>query len=162
MNLTLNVLLPADRTKLGRFSLIDGSGQQLLGDCPVLGKADNAMALEHKNAERDPMKPFGDTPLGVYVCVVIPASPNQHSYGPNRRLLLVPKSGPCVVAEDPPACRRGIEWHGGGLNSAFGYWGGLRPTDGCLRSHDEDIARILAFYDQNQPAEFLANITEAG
>jgi len=161
MNLTLNAILPKDRMKLGRFYLVASDGTRLIDGRPVLGKSDNLAAIQHGNPEHDPLKPFGDTPLGLYQCVVIPPSPNWDSYGPNRRILLVPKSGPCVAAEAPPGNRRGLEWHGGKVNPAFAkIWDSLRPTDGCLRSHDEDMAAIGAFYDQYQPAEFLANVTE--
>ena len=66
MNYTLNVSLSHDRTKLGYATLVDENGLVRIGPVPVLAKADNGAAKEHGNPERDPAKPYGDTPTGVW------------------------------------------------------------------------------------------------
>jgi hypothetical protein len=159
MRYTINVVLPADRTKLGTYTIVDVDGNVQFGPVPCLGLADQATATAHNNPSRDPLFPFGDTPLGLYGVTVIPASSNTHSYGPNQRLLLTPISGPCVVAEDPQHMRDGLLNHGGDPNPAYTFWDSLRPTFGCVRlSNDNMAAAVQAITGAESVQE---NITEA-
>ena len=155
MNLTLNVSLKQDRTKLGYATMVDADGTVLLDTVPVLAKADNATAAAHGNPDRDPQKPYGDTPTGLWTATVIPPGGDEHAYGPIRRLLLAPKSGPCTTAK-----RESIECHGGDLNMAYLQWKYLRPTHGCLRFTNSDIATITQLAS-TCGGETLVNVEES-
>jgi hypothetical protein len=141
----LIVTLPADRTKLGG-AVLDSEAITGLGTYTCLGKADEAMAKLHCNALRDPVLPYGDTPLGEYIGTVVPASVDVEGYGPNKRILLSPVSGQCLQAEKNG--RLGLMCHGGALNVEYSQWQGLRPTFGCLRFHDADMAVLIEYVDQ--------------
>lgn len=159
MKLTINVALLSNRAKLGTYSIVDDSGAVRFGPVACLGLADQTMATLHHNAKRNPLLPFGDTPLGLYRVTIIPASTNTRSYGPNRRLMLTPFSGQCVVAEDAQHLRGGILNHGGDPNTAYAFWDSLRPTEGCVRLSNENMAAALAVLDA--ASEIWENITQA-
>ena len=160
MILTFNISLPKNRLLPGTLMAVSNEGEVLL-DPPraCLGLADSAAAVQHGNKDRDPLRPFGDTPLGRYRVTVIPAAQNTHSYGICRRLLLTPFQGPCVEAESNG--RRGLEIHEGDENPNYVSWKFLRPTDGCVRVQRETMQASLARIDKHQPAEIWTNITEA-
>ncbi|MEO8028214.1 MAG: hypothetical protein ABI823_17150 [Bryobacteraceae bacterium] len=139
-NPSILVELPADRSKLGRISLRDANGA-LWGPAACYGKADAQSASAHGNPQRDPLQPFGDTPLGSYACAIgRPAvTPRiSRSYGPNGYVVLRAVSGPAKTAEQNG--RFGLLIHGGDLNAA----GKLRPTFGCVRVGNEDLKALLA------------------
>ncbi len=131
---TLTISLPADRTHLGTAEI---EGQTFI----VLGKSDNGAALAHHNPSRDPLLPFGDTPIGTYRGAVVPPGLDAAGFGPGRRILLIPQAGDCVTAEQNG--RRGIMCHGGDPNPAYTQWGGLRPTDGCVRFSNANMAAVI-------------------
>ena len=99
------------------------------------------MAAKHNNPSRDPLLPFGDTPLGVYVGTITPPRADTAGYGHVSIISLTPVSGDCVKAEKNG--REGILCHSGDLNPTYTQWGGLRPTFGCVRFHEEDLTAIL-------------------
>ena len=133
--MTLRAILPRDRNFLGKLIGFD-NGLKIF-ECPVLGKADNARAAREGNPTRDPLKPFGDTPTGLWKCgkrgPVDPAT----TYGVHPVLTMLPVSGDALLA----STRSGIWLHGGSLgrNKATGF---LRPTFGCLRVSDKDMGML--------------------
>jgi hypothetical protein len=137
----LQVSLFHDRDKLGSYKLVNEKTNVTVQSGVVLGRSDNSAAKAHNNPNRDSLKPFGDTPTGVWIGTLFAASTNTHAYGPNRRLLLAPVSGNAKAA----STRSGIMCHGGDLNPSYKQWDGLRPTDGCLRFHDVEIKAITDF-----------------
>lgn len=134
--MTLIAIFPKDRTQAG--TLEAWSGETLLGTFPVLGKADNDTARVKGNPTRNPEKPYGDTPAGVWRIRVGIIKQDAHAYGPHRIFVMWPLSGQAMRAYEPPNRRNGICLHGGALNAA----GGLRPTYGCPRVHNETMARL--------------------
>lgn len=135
------VELPADRTRLGRISLLDDKAVRRFGPAPCFGKADSAGAAEHGNPSRNPLLPWGDTPLGVYDATVarVTVTPEvERKYGPNGFLTLRPKGGDAKIAEANG--RFGLLIHGG----APGPRGGLRPTFGCVRVGNDDLKALIA------------------
>lgn len=138
---SIEVKLSRTRQFPGSLTLTDASDAVLFGPVPCLGRADGFAAAQHNNAVRDPLKPFGDTPTGTYACTLEPAAPTDpadlRSYGPNRRILMTGTAGPALEAA---LLRSGLMIHGG----APGNGGGLRPTHGCLRLSDENMAALVA------------------
>lgn len=132
--MTINISLHKDRTSLG--TLTCGS---LMAPCLAL--SDNTAAVAAGNPQHDPLKTDGDLPTGTYACQVIAAGLPQHSYGPHGRLLLTGLTGDALAVV---GVRFGLMVHGGDLNPAYTWWQGLRPTHGCLRLKDEDMAALLA------------------
>lgn len=132
MTYFLNVTLSKDRDKVGAYAFSNGLVNLRAGS--VLGRSDNAAAKLHHNPTRDPLLPFGDIPTGSYIATVIPASTDHHAYGPYARFYFTAREGNAVKAN-----RSGLEGHGGDLNPLYKQWGGLRPTNGCLRFFNEDI-----------------------
>lgn len=125
------IKLPKNRLNLGSLNIYE-NGTALRGPIRCLGRADGMLAAAAKNPKRDPLLPMGDTPLGTYTGTIVPAgigSGALRSYGPNKRVLLTP----------PPKGRAGLMLHGGAPSNG----GGLRPTEGCVRVSNEDMARIL-------------------
>ncbi len=149
MNLTLKIDLWKDRSRLGSAHLVTAAGEELLGPLDCLAISDNFAAIAHGNPLHDPLKQFGNTPTGLYLATLIPAAvADLNGYGPERRILLVPKAGPCVLAESEPNNRSGLLCHGGALNPNYRAWHGLRPTFGCVRFTDAGMKSILAILDK--------------
>lgn len=132
----LVIKLPKNRLNYGSIRLYE-NGVAIGGSVyRCLGRADSMLAAAAKNPTRDPLLPMGDTPLGTYTGTIVPAgigSGALRSYGPNKRVLLTP----------PPKGRAGLMLHGGAPSNR----GGLRPTEGCVRVSNEDMAAILAILD---------------
>ncbi len=150
MNVLLNVKLPKNRNILGHAELVTAAGEVLIDSMPCLGLADSVAAALHGNVTKDPLKPYGNTPIGLYGMILIPASiGDPQGYGPNQRFLLAPRSGPCVIAETEANGRAGILLHGGALNPKLEQWQGMRPTYGCLRFLDSDVARLTRYAHTN-------------
>ena len=135
------VVLPKNRVNPGTLELRDGD-TVVAGPFPVLGKADNQAAAQKGNPTRNPEREDGDTPLGEYGITEVvptggPAMP-AHSYGPNGALRLNPVAGQALIAKRNG--RTGLLIHGGDPRPSDG---GLRPTHGCLRVSDPNMA-VLA------------------
>lgn len=148
----LIALLPKDRTKLGMLEVRDGA--KLIETFQVYAKADNAMAAKHGNAKRNPIKPFGDTPLGTWnarLGKAFTSVEDIRTYGPNPVLTLWPTGGQALISHEPKNRRTGIWLHGGDLNAS----GALRPTYGCLRVHDSTMARLHELSKQHGPITTL-------
>lgn len=134
--MNLIALLPKDRTQRGKLQLWrDGSLIQVFD---VLGKSDNETARKRNNTSRNPLLPFGDTPVGTWKVAVGPIKSDHKTYGHNPVLMLWPTGGPALVSHDAAHRRTGIWLHGGDTNAL----GNLRPTFGCLRVHNETMARL--------------------
>lgn len=132
--------LPEDRRAPGQLKLLDGD--RLVFTCACLGKADNARAQKADNPMRDPLKPFGDTPIGRYSGSVVGPDEDTNGFGVHGRIALTPIAGAALLSVK--AGRAGIMIHGGAPNSA----GKLRPTYGCVRVSDDSMAQILAALDK--------------
>lgn len=133
------VKLPNNRRVQGVLEVVDDTGEVLFS-CPCLGRADQARADKAGNHERDPKKKDGDTPLGKYRAVVEPAFPstpnNLRSYGPYRTIKLTGVEGDALEAMK---LRSGLRVHAGD----DGPGGALRPTEGCIRLHNQDQANLI-------------------
>ena len=160
MILTLKIIFPKDRMKLGRASLVRDDGTVILADMPVLGISDNAAAIAHNNPTHDPLKPFGNTPTGLSKLVKLSPRADVDAYGPNPVYSMDPVSGDILKAESAPYFRSGLWHHGGALNPAYTQWKGLRPTYGCVRHLNSNLALINGYADM--ATEFLCEITEEG
>lgn len=130
--LTVEVRLPKDRTKLGTLSCGDFS-------CACLGKSDNLTAKKNGNPGRDPLKQFGDTPLGTYTVSIGPVAWPVTAYGIHPVLRIDPTGGDALVAESEGK-RSGLLIHGGALN----HHGQLRPTFGCIRVRNEHQKELVS------------------
>jgi hypothetical protein len=140
MRTEILVILPADRGRLGRL-LVEREGRTVFGPAPCFGRSDDRMACARGNANRDPLKPFGDTPLGVYRCHLGAAAATPalvRSYGPHGWVALDPVSGPALQAKKNG--RFGLLIHGGDRNAA----GKLRPTYGCVRLSNRDMGGLMS------------------
>ena len=103
------------------------------------------MAAAKGNPTRNPLLPFGDTPLGFWKATIGPrfTKPEDvRTYGPHRVIMLRALGGAALIAEQQGK-RSGIWSHSG----ALGWGGRLRPTYGCIRKADEHQAAILAILD---------------
>lgn len=129
--LTIQVTLPRDRTRLGTL---------ICGDftCACLGKSDSLTAHKNGNHSRDPLKQFGDTPLGTYTVSIGPVGWPMSSYGTHPVLTMDPTGGDALVAESVGK-RSGLLIHGGALNRE----GKLRPTFGCIRVRNEHQKELV-------------------
>lgn len=133
--MTISILLPADRRHYG---VLDFGEHKFR----CLGEADYTAACAHGNEHRDPLKPFGHTPLGRWRAVLgghwgITPGPLR-SYGPHRVIELHPIDGEALQAQRNG--RSGEAIHGGDLAAD----GGLRPTHGCVRLSNDDQAALVA------------------
>lgn len=131
--ININVALRKDRTKLGMLTI-----GALTFQC--LAISDNQAAIVAGNPTHDPLKVDGDLPTGEYKCLVINPGIPTHSYGPGKRLMLVGVAGDALKSTK---LRSGLMVHGGDLNPAYTWWQGLRPTHGCLRLKDADMALLI-------------------
>ena len=141
----IDIILPANRNLPGWLRLLDAQGN-LLFACPCLGKADNAMAAAKGNPTRNPLLPFGDTPLGQWEGR-ISARPmsNTRTYGIHRVIDLHATGGDALRAQNNK--RDGIWIHGGAARM-----GRLRPTYGCIRVADEHMGALLEILDKHLAA----------
>lgn len=138
----IEVKLANDRRQAGTLVVRKVGGQVLLADIPVLGRADQGTAERMQNASADPLKPFGNTPLGGYgVTQIISTGPGTPydavRYGPNGAIRLEPVSGDALVAKLNG--RTGLLIHAGREKAN----GKLTPTNGCLRVSNSNMRRII-------------------
>jgi hypothetical protein len=137
------VQLPTDRTYVGTLTLKDDQGNVVAGPLQAFGKADNITAINHGNAARDPTQLYGDAPEGSYEVPSAIATGDgtnypAHSYGSAGALALRPVGGQALTAAANG--RTGFFIHGGDP----GNNGALRPTNGCIRLSNDDMAALLA------------------
>lgn len=150
MKARLRVLLPRDRLKLGTIELLKSADlasgfpwQQVIPPIKCYGKADSQAAAGAGNPKRDPLRLYGDFPLGEYSCrLVLVAPPDKLSvafkreYGPYGFIELTPTAGDALTAAKNG--RYGLRVHAGDATPL----GTLRPTHGCLRISDADFLAL--------------------
>lgn len=126
---------PSDRRYAGYFTLVDEQGVLVMSG-RALGKADNARAMKADNPTRDPRKPYGDTPTGIYgpSHFVTPEMP--HARLGKYWIPMTGASGDAEVVDG--STRWGILIHAGRLHTD----GRLIPTYGCIRLSDRDLDQL--------------------
>lgn len=129
----ITITLPADRRQLGVLLVDDPPFE-----CRCLGLADSAAAFAHGNPKRDPLKHYGDTPLGSYEASLGGVMQPRRSYGPDPVVILHPSSGDAEKAA--LAGRSGLLIHGGDP-AADGK--SLRPTHGCIRVDNSSQKQLV-------------------
>ena len=141
---------PKDRMSEGVIEFF--RDEKLLGSFRCLARSDSSAASAHGNPTRDPMRPFGDLPAGIYRAIkTIPAADRaaeRRSYGTQPRFVLTPLSGPALLSVQ----RWGLLIHGGDL----GRGGALRPSHGCLRWDDSTAAQVCLWLGEEETFELLA------
>lgn len=154
-DLIIRVELSTDRRQEGTLSLVDvrnpAAPKKLAGPFVALGKSDNKTAADHANKDRDPLKPYGDTPTGEYeiprlVSTGGTTAYKASSYGGEGALVLSPTSGDAKTAAKNG--RTGLLIHGGDPNKQ----GRLRPTHGCVRLSNADMKKLVAALNAVQNA----------
>ena len=125
-----------NRNLVGTIEVFGDDKASLLGPVRALGRSDNAKATAKGNPSRSSVRPFGDTPTGVYaVRFSMAPMADRGTYGQNRVMYMDPLSGDALTAEDNG--RSGLWLHGGSLRD-----GNLRPTYGCIRVDDDFMLRL--------------------
>ena len=151
----LEVYLPQPRDLSGHCHLIGPTGAVKF-TAPILGKADNQAAIDAGNPERDPLKPYGDTPAGEY----LPArftdvtQPDKWPRLGKRRIVLIGATGAAAMATAAAipqhvevagaGCggRTGLALHAGRDEDQRTQRGQLVATQGCLRMLPWDLAKL--------------------
>jgi len=142
----IRVKAPTNRENMGTLQVIDATGITIFGPVNAYLLADRKTAISKGNASRDPLKPFGNTPLGSYdVTGFAPATPQRSNLGPNGSLRLNPTGGDALQAKVNG--RTGLLIHGGKLGSN----NKLRPTNGCIRLSDGDMSGLVNLYNTLVP-----------
>ncbi len=137
------IRLPSNRDYPGQLHLENPSGKRIAGPFPVGGRADNKLAQDNGNPDRNRLLPFGDTPLGEYQILQIVASGTGTPYaaeefGAAGIVLLQPKDGEAVLADANG--RFGFFIQGGAVSRK----GALRPTEGSLRLFNGHQRKFIA------------------
>src|SRR3990167_9006497 len=147
--------LPADRTRAGTLWM-EEDGTVVWGPVPCLAQADNAGATAHKNPSRDPLRPYGDHPLGRYrITAWVPTGTDPkevREYCPHGKLVLDPIAGPALEAKQNG--RYALLLHGGAVGGPYEH--GFRPTFGCLRMRDLDMVTLVLNYRTLKCEEYEA------
>ncbi|MCK6375909.1 MAG: hypothetical protein L6Q69_17680 [Zoogloea sp.] len=154
MNLTIKVTLPTDRSKTGTLTLIDPTtGLALFGPVPVLGRAAKNTAAVHGNPSASPLKPFGDTPAGTYDVARIVGNGDNTTrpvarFGQSGSIVMEPTGGDALTAKNNG--RVGLLIHAGRhAFSAAVDAKALKPTNGCVRMLDFDMAKLIKAIKDN-------------
>lgn len=149
----------SDRTLSGNLTLMDGPDIILAGPYEALGLADSSAAKAKGNPDRDPTHIYGDTPTGTYN---IPGMfetgtgtrYSERSYGNAGALILEPIEGEAKKARLNG--RSGLLIHGGATRN-----GELRPTHGCIRLFNEDLAELIEIiWSRDSYEKLLCQIVE--
>ena len=141
MNWKIEVVLDKNRWNPGWLTLTVDGAEALNAIC--IGIADRQDAASHGNPTADMLKPYGDTPTGLYsACweALDPAEFAPHSYGVSGCIALTPQSGACMSAAKNG--RINLLIHSGDPGFDPNRFGGLRPTNGCVRVGAEAMAKI--------------------
>lgn len=143
--ISIMIDLPVNRNLPGVLRVIApsyygaGPDKQLLPDMACRGKADNRAAAAECNPERNPLRPWGDTPSGDYHATRIELFEARHSSLGVGWIPLTGASGDALQAMENG--RSGLGIHAGRGNGA------LMATHGCVRIRDRDfdaLVRVLA------------------
>ena len=161
-SLLISIDCPPIRTMLGRLRLIElheRSDEVLFGPVDCNLKADNKAAAAKGNSDRNPALPFGDTPLGLYNCYPhrvtgTTANGDLRKLGPHGWISLDPQEGQALAAKQNG--RHGLLIHGGEPSPS----GGLRPTFGCVRLANSDMAALQDAIRAHEPATVQCRVEE--
>ena len=132
----IDCYLPLDRAQRGVLILRPvGSTEAPSLVCECLGKADNQRAAQAANPQRSPIRPYGDTPAGIYAPArITPYQGRNPGIGPYW-LPMEGIEGAAKVAKEEG--RTGLALHAGRGDL------GLTPTFGCIRVYSRHFARIM-------------------
>jgi hypothetical protein len=144
-SLMLRVVLPVRRDRLGQLTLERRDGSVIAGPWPANGTAHPVLAIRYGNPGRDPLRPYGHVPAGLYE-LDQRISPDTVNYrrdrlGPAGALLFRPLSGPAAVAEAHG--RRRLTVHGG-PRVASAAFGSLRLPDAVIAGLIQAVRRAGA------------------
>ena len=134
------IILPRDRTKPGRLELRDRIGM-LVFSCQCLGRSAGIFDAVTGRVRRDRLAYRGDTPLGDYAPTFVTTLAKPITGIGRLWVGLDPIAGEALAAEQ--AGRRGLGIHGGRGET-------LRPTHGCIRLKDSDMAALAAAAGRNR------------
>lgn len=138
MSYHIIVNLPAygNRDNKGTLKMYNGSGALVFGPVEALGRGDRTEQGDKNNANW--RLTDADTPTGVYSASIAAKELPESSYGPHQRVRMTPVSGDIVTTT-----RSGFLIHGGDAATS-GTWAPLRPTHGCIRISNNNVASLLA------------------
>ncbi|MBE0529519.1 MAG: hypothetical protein IH626_01745 [Rhodospirillales bacterium] len=125
--------LPKNRWQPGVARLFAPDGKPLL-EMPCYGKADNARAMEAHNPDRNPTRPWGDTPAGVYAPARVTRFDPPHSTLGRYAILLEGVSGQALEAKANGRTDLAVHANRGDAK--------LMATYGCLRLYDRDMEAV--------------------
>lgn len=175
---SIDIVLPPwsarsdNRYRAGNLVISDVQGNKRGGPYKALGRSSSKIkkkkiTFTNPNTTRDPLKQYGDTPTGGYTAHVEDHRGNPawetKSYGTNPIIRMLPVSGDAWKAAENGASgkdRSGILIHGGDraadpVQSQKDYGHDLKPTYGCVRLSNEDLAELIAtvnLLDQEEKA----------
>ena len=127
----IDISLPLSRPRPGMLVLSNTEGRPLLPPFFCLGKADNARATRAGNPDRDPTKPYGDTPAGVYAETSLVKFGAAHRRLGRAWIPIDGAEGQALRAVE--GGRTGLGIHAGRGNDR------LIPTYGCVRMLDREF-----------------------
>lgn len=154
MQLTIKIVVPTDRTKTGTLTLVNpATGLTLFGPVSVLARAARNTAKTYGNPTGDALKPYGDTPKGSYDVLKIVSNGTGTTrptdvYGQSGSVVLNPTGGDALTAKKNG--RIGLLIHSG--RHAFSSVvdaKSLKPTNGCVRMLDFDLAQLIIAIKNN-------------
>ncbi|WSH67970.1 hypothetical protein U8Q05_26940 (plasmid) [Rhizobium ruizarguesonis] len=148
MSLEIRVKLPTDRRNTGTLEMFDTiTGLRVFGPIPALGRGARDTATAHGNPNGISTEPFGDTPTGGYdLPMVLKSGANTNHpadvYGSAGVIVMDPVNGDALTAKQNG--RTGLLIHAGRQASTpTPLPGHLRPTNGCIRVLERDIAALI-------------------
>jgi hypothetical protein len=124
--------LLSDRTKPGALTLFGPDGK-ILHSCICLGRSAGWFDKVRGIVNRDPLVYRGNTPTGEYALTSVAVLPKPMTGIGTLWATLDPVGGQAQVAEN--LGRRGLGIHGGRGET-------LKPTHGCIRLRDSDMAAL--------------------
>ncbi|MGG6263091.1 hypothetical protein ACQ4M3_07410 [Leptolyngbya sp. AN03gr2] len=143
MNITFVIELPQDRNRMGKIYALNSDRQRVMGPYAIAAKADGITATHYNNRDRNPLRPYGDFPLGQYqITNFYPSNFGIESYGNNGILMLTPVHGDGVTAQHNG--RQIFMIHAGGLEER----GVLQPTNGSLRVSAPTMRQLTSVITQ--------------
>ena len=137
----LLAVIPANRFNYGTI---------VLGTLALrcLARSDQSAADSVGNPTRDPLKQMGDLPYGTYTLTLGGVETPRRSYGPTPVIHLTPTGGDALTAAQNG--RAGLLIHGGDY-ADDGH--SLRPTHGCMRLADRDMAWLVTGINWDETVE---------
>lgn len=133
MHAAIRIYLPKDRFKPGILEYYTPWEERLLV-CDCLGRSAGILDKLTGAVRRDPLQFRGNTPLGGYATTFVSHLPKPVLGIGSLWIPIDPVSGDALKAEQNG--RTGLGIHGGRGNGA------LKPTHGCIRLRDKDMAEL--------------------